>query len=290
VDSSGPKPSELPAWAVPGEEWLSAPELAGQLGRGRRAVELWFKHNKCAFIIVRRPDGKGGSMREVRVSQLSVARAAMKAMGLDAAAPMPGTGGAAGGGAGGKGDERGGGPPDPVTLFDEGVAARVNELVRDELQKRGDVPFDEMLARARTEWGKMMENKPASNAGAGEIDRYMSAMQKCGREIRALEEARFEIEERNGEWIQRETASRMLQDLAETFNVALQAMLANITQQAGLAMSPYIRPEDLEASRRILAATLRTCVDSARATVANHIVQQTQGHSQAHGDSQGKAA
>lgn len=230
---------------------LTASQIADRTGRGVRAVQLWPKAGcPCTHVTEGRVTSPRFNLDEVK--------AWLRSRGLPGVKSAGGPDALAGSGGGSGADDD-----------DSAVGSIFAEIWR---EAGGEVDFNRLIADA-TYIIKDLRKEAGSATGSAEAQQMASALKQASAEIRQLEVARFEKQQRQGEWVRRDTARELLTSEAGMFAADLETLgqdLPNAIVEA-LAGEGAVAPERADLLRRVLAVAVRSAVDRIRARRADAI-------------------
>lgn len=233
------------------EVWVSVGEIAELMNRDRRAVLHW-----CSRASGACPHRRVGKSRNARVElRVSEVRAWMRGQGLDEKMA-----GIAPGARGGAGDAVG-----QITLADEidgRIEARIEELM-------GGVPFGAMIGRARIAFDRMIRRAEGVMTAA-EVRDSTQSLKHVSSELRQLEEAKFDAEERAGVWVKRRVAREVIAELCGFFVSDMTAMREMIAAEVAGAVGG-VGVGDSASSGRVASVAARGVVDRVMARRAGAI-------------------
>ncbi|MFZ2875462.1 MAG: hypothetical protein WAZ94_13395 [Phycisphaerales bacterium] len=246
---------------APQEPYLNAAAIGRALNRDKRAVLHWFAgDDPPPHVVLTR--GK----LSYKAAILTDVKAWLTRRGLDVVkleraipgrAARKGEGGA--GNVGGAGEDTGDtSGAESSALFEAAVA----EGVRRELAKFGAAEQGLMFLRTKRALEDLFKHPPAADADAGEKDRWSSAMQKCSRELRQMEEQMHSLQVRACRWVDLPAAKRVVSGLAEQFVSDVALLQDELVADLYATLEPMLVPARAEEARRVMAVSARRAAEA----------------------------
>jgi|GEM_PF-6785831 len=238
--------------------WETAAQLAPKVEREKRVVLKWLEDIQAQWpAAVTVKAGKQG----VKLCQLEIVKAYMASRALEgseAAAPVavelvPGK----------DGDAEGDSP-----LF----RARLLEEVEREMQLRtGFVDFAGMKGKARRAFDELLQSVPHELSTVAIKEKWTAAVERCGRILVSLDEAAFEAEKRNGQWIERDRAVQMLVSLSALFASDGKSLAVEVPRAVIAAIAEMVDPARMDEARRLANAAGRVQWDKVAKRLADKV-------------------
>lgn len=160
--------------------------------------------------------------------------------------------------------QRGSVPEKPSDVLWTGLMA---ELV-------GPVDYDQLIARAKVAFARLLADMEKGTFFADEQQKLASAFKSASGELRQLEEARFQHQQRAGEWVSRRTCAAILSSEAAAFGTDLSTIVTDIPVKVRERMLGTASDADLDKFTRVVSVVVREVVDATRQRRATSIRQQ----------------
>ena len=135
------------------------------------------------------------------------------------------------------------------------VERRAAELLRLEKYK-GELDYDTIIARLQVQIEDLSQQRAPDGADAGWAQRWRQSIEGVLKEVRQFDSARFEAQQRRGDWIKRSVHDDLLDAASSEFVSALTAMRGRMPAGVVAALGEIIPSDKIDAARRMIAAYL----------------------------------
>ncbi len=148
---------------------------------------------------------------------------------------------------------------------------RATEATRLEKYK-GELDYDTIIARLQVQIEDLSQQRAPDGADAGWAQRWKQSIEGVLKEVRQFDSARFEAQQRRGEWIKRSVHDDLLDAASSEFVSALTAMRGRMPAGVVAALGEVIPSDKIDAARRMIAAYLIAEAESTAKTLSESIV------------------
>lgn len=150
-----------------------------------------------------------------------------------------------------------------------------------------EVSFEERLAKASTEadlrgqirhanaqLAALMEQKPPMAAQPDWARKWAESFVTASKELRQLEAAAFEADQRKGLWIRKADSEQICAAEALAFNAALQSLRGKLPADLAVAIAELVPADRIDQVRRTIAAVVAAATANLGNAVADAIAEQ----------------
>lgn len=132
---------------------------------------------------------------------------------------------------------------------------RIDEAAR--LEKyRGEIDYDTIIARLSVQVEDLSQQRAPDGADAGWAQRWRQAVEGVTKELRQLDSARFEAQQRRKDWIRRSKHEDVLDAAASEFVSAMTAMRGRMPAAIVAVLAEIIPSDKIDMARRLIATYL----------------------------------
>jgi hypothetical protein len=135
-----------------------------------------------------------------------------------------------------------------------------------------DVDYGALIQRMQAQIDTLLARRPPGNAQPDWVRKWAAEVDRLSKELRQLEEAKFDSEKRKGVWIARSVALEMLTAEAKEFTGTLQALSSEVPEQVVLAIMGVIPAGRMDETRRLISTAVRSLFERSRRGLAAAIV------------------